>query len=288
MLVRTATQEITDPVFLARMERLARVERDRKTLLNNRATYRAAQEMLDDAGVTAAEAEPWMWEDWFAEPDVEVSTRQTRLSHIRAAYNYARKRGQIDHDPTHLVMLPRVSDEEPVIVPNDELRAMKGKLWDERGILLFHLLAYTGMRKEEIKQLRWEDVDLEAGTITTIGKGGKLRHVPIHPALAEELQHYKRPADLVVHSRRRRADGEWAPLADKTLYEAVEEFAGEYKPHDFRRTVASSLIQNGTPETVVDKIMGWAPRTVGRRYYIKVAGPELQRGILRLYADDPV
>ena len=287
MLVTTATREVTDPVFLARMERLARVERDRKTLLNNRATYRAAQEMLDDHGITAAEAEPWMWEDWFALPDVEVSTRQTRLSHIRAAYNYARKRGLLDSDPTHLVMLPNLPDEEPVIVPNRELRAMKEQLWNERGVLLFHLLTYTGMRKEEITSLRWEDIDLAAGTITTVGKGGKLRHVPIHPALAEELAHYQKAEGLVVHSHRRR-DGEWTPLADKTLYTAVAEFAGEYKPHAFRRTVASSLIQNGVPETVVDKIMGWAPRTVGRRYYIKVAGPELQRGVLKLYADDPV
>jgi integrase len=244
--------------------------------------------MLDEHGLTAADAEPWMWEDWFATPDVEVSTRQTRLSHIRAAYNYARKRGVIDNDPTHLVMLPRLADEEPVIVPNADLRAMKGQLWEERGILLFHLLTYTGMRKEEIQYLTWEDVDLEAGTITTIGKGGKLRHIPIHPALAEELAHYQQPEGLVLHSHRRRLDGEWMPLSDKKLYALVQEFAGEYKPHDFRRTVASSLIQNGTPETVVDKIMGWAPRTVGRRYYIKVAGPELQRGILRLYADDPV
>jgi hypothetical protein len=27
---------------------------------------------------------------------------------------------------------------------------------------------------------------------------------------------------------------------------------------------------------------------VGRRYYINVAGPQLQRAIMRLYADDPI
>src|SRR5690242_15641776 len=151
MLVKTATNEITDPLFLARLERLARVERNIKTLRNNRSTFRAAQEFLDEHGTTADAVEPWMWEEWFSLPGVAVSSRQTRLAHIRAAYRYAQRRGLLETDPTYLVQLPRVADEEPVVIANHELRAMKSRLWDERGILVFHLLAYTGMRRNEIR-----------------------------------------------------------------------------------------------------------------------------------------
>jgi integrase len=58
--------------------------------------------------------------------------------------------------------------------------------------------------------------------------------------------------------------------------------------HDFRRTVATSLAENDVPERIIDSIMGWAPRTVGRRYYIRRADHRMQEAILRLYADDPV
>ena len=58
--------------------------------------------------------------------------------------------------------------------------------------------------------------------------------------------------------------------------------------HAFRRTVATSLARNGVEERVIDKIMGWSPRTVRARYYVNVATEELQRGILKLYANDPV
>lgn len=286
MLVRTATTEVTDPVLLAWLERLQRVRRDPKTLRNVRVSFRRAQEFLDEQGVTAAEAEPWLWDEWFSRPEAALGTRKKQLADVRAAYRYAQRRGVLTSDPTFDVEFERVPDEEPVIVPNARLREMKASVWDERGILLFHLLAYTGMRRSEIRELLWSAVDLEEGVIKVLGKAGKLREVPIHPALGEQLAHYRRDAGYVI-APSYEAFSDRA-ISEGTMRRLVEEFAGEYTPHSFRRTVASSMYENEVPDWLIDEIMGWAPRKVGHKFYKKVSPAKLQRAILKLYSDDPV
>jgi integrase len=77
-------------------------------------------------------------------------------------------------------------------------------------------------------------------------------------------------------------------IALDTIQDMSRRLHPAHTPHDYRRTVATSLRRNGVDTGVIDRIMGWAPRSVFRRYYDNVADVELKRGILRLYADDPV
>lgn len=285
---RQLARPLQQPLFLAWEERQRRLKRDPRTIKNFRQAARRLEDYLADLGVTPENVEPWQLEEYFEQLDLAPSTKRRHLVSIRAAYAYAVKRGAITRDPTYIVDIERVPDEEPTVIPNDELRAMKERIWTPRANLLFHLLAYTGMRRHEIQKLIWADIRLEEGTIRVVGKGGKLRLVPIHPALGEQLAwaqraHNPAPDDYVLASRVR-----GAAVGNHTFGQILDEFTTEYTAHDFRRTAASSLAYNGVSDGVIDKIMGWAPRSVGRRYYIKVAGPELQRGILRLYADDPV
>jgi integrase len=48
------------------------------------------------------------------------------------------------------------------------------------------LAAYAGLRRAEIAGLCWDDVADD--TIRVTGKGGHVRHVPVHERLARELQ----------------------------------------------------------------------------------------------------
>lgn len=77
-------------------------------------------------------------------------------------------------------------------------------------------------------------------------------------------------------------------MAAQTIQEMSRRLHPVYTPHDFRRTVSSSLGYNGVQEPLIDRIMGWAPRSVYRRFYRGVVDVELKRAILKLYADDPL
>lgn len=269
-------------IFEQYEERLRRRGRDRSTIGNfNRATALFGQWLRQQA-LEIEDVTPEIVEDYFVQSSLAPTTKATHLSNLSAAFRYAHSRGILSRNPTFDVELPRVPDTEPRIISSPELRRIKGRLLCDRDWLLFHLLAYTGMRRNEIRTLTWDAVSLEEETLRVVGKGGKLRHVPIHPALGEELAKLDRVGDGPVLP----SPGRY--IAEQTMQDALKRMSPDHSAHDYRRTVATSLARNGVDERVIDRIMGWAPRTVRGRYYVNVATEETKRGILRLYADDPV
>lgn len=264
-------------------ERLHRLRRDPQTIRNYRAAVQSFGDFIRASRVEPEQVDSDLIEEYFAQLDRAATTKEMYLTNIGAAYRYAHRRGLIDRVPTVDVELAREPDKEPRIIPNEVLREQRDRIVTDRGWLLWHLLVYTGMRRSEILTLRWEDVKLDEGTITVVGKGGKLRHVPIHPALGEVLTEARRKNEWVLPGR-----GD-SHMAESTFYDVLHCITGrEYTGHDYRRTVASSLYANGVDGDTIDKILGWSPRVVRTRYYVNVAPVQLQQAILKLYRNDPL
>lgn len=289
MLVAVETAPITDSLLLSYIDRLQRLGRSYHTIKQHRQTARRFQEFLTDVGESAATVEGWQVDEFFeGMTDLAISSRRSHWRRMRSWYRYAQRRGAVLRDPTADVELPREPDEEPVVIENSDLRVYRHRSQSDQQWAAFHLLAYAGLRRCEAIRLRWEELDFQSGTLTvTRGKGGKLRHIPIHPVLGEALHELIGPRDEgPVIRPKRKAPKIGAQTWDVGIIEPMT--GGAHTAHDFRRTLASSLALNGVSDPVIDKIMGWSPRAVGRRYYIKVAGPELQRAILKAYSDDPI
>jgi integrase len=260
------------------------------TITGFTSTARRLSAWLDDQGVEAANATEPLLEEYFDSLPLAASSRGTHLRHIQAAYVYAVKAGRIRVNPALDLKSPDLGVAEKRIIPAHCLRQIKARILTERDHIWFHLLAYTGMRRAEAIALKWDDGDdsasvlrLGEATIRVIGKGRKPRLVPVHPILGEILKESQRPAGRFVVP----SDGKNG-IASQTVYDMMRRLSDTYTPHDFRRTVSSSLGRNGVDDRYIDRIMGWFRSDVRERYYMNVAGPELQRAILRLYADDPV
>lgn len=265
-------------------ERLRRRGASPHTLRAFTTAARKLDGYLSVEGLTAETATMTALEDYFDSLDYAASTKGTHLRYIQAAFNYGVKRGTLRHNPALDIAVPEPPPTEPRIISGFELREIKAGITLDRDWMFFHLLAYTGMRRSEIRGLKWvENVRPETQTIRVIGKGQKPRLCPIHPALGEVLS--ERAGDsgaYVVQS-----SGEHG-IAMDTIMGITRRLHPTYTPHDYRRTVATSLRRNGVDSGVIDRIMGWAPSSIFRRYYDNVADTELRRAILRLYADDPV
>ena len=269
-------------------ERLERVKRSPTTRYHFRKAADGLTEYLHEQGLTPETADGIDLEEYFASLPYAASTKKLHLSHLKAAFGYALRRGTVTKDPTVDVLIEREPDKEPAVIPNAELREMKARLVTDREWLLWHLLVYTGMRRHELLALKWGDVKLADHTITIVGKGGKLRHVPIHPALYDVLveRGEHEPEQYVLANRR---GGGLLPMSRRKFWDVLKCITREkYQAHAFRRTVASSLYANGVPGDTIDKILGWSPRSVRTRYYQAVADAQLQRAILQLYRDDPI
>lgn len=243
------------------------------------------QRHLDALGKKASEMEPWDLEEYLAGLEYAPTTKKTHWIHLGGALRYAHRRGMLTKDPTLDVFLAPPPREEPKTISNAELRKMKGRLQCDRQWLEFHLLAYTGMRQGEIRMLTWGSVDLAAGSLhVKRAKGDRIRYVPIHPTLGEVLADLRRddPERLVITTRG------YVPVAYDTWLDDLRDFAPGHTAHWFRRTVTSSLLDNGVEERLVKRILGWEEQTVMGRFYDKVSLQLLQRAILKLYADDPI
>jgi integrase len=247
-------------------------------------------EWLGSVGETADAVSETLLEEYFDTLPLAPASRGTHLRHIQAAYNYAVKAGRLRRNPALDLASPKGGLREPKIISSAELREMKGGIQLDRDWVFFHLLAYTGMRRAEVLGLRWDDggdsgsvLRLGEQTIRVFGKGRKTRYVPVHPALGDVLaEQSPRPGKTVVLSDSLQG------CASETVQGMVRRMHPTFTPHDFRRTVASSLGRNGVADRHIDRILGWSKPDVRERYYMNVAEPELQRAILKLYADDPV
>lgn len=279
-------------VFDQYTERLRRKRRSPHTLSAFATATRRLERWLDVQGIRAEDASYTLLEEYFDTLANELSpaSAETHLKHVRAAFNYAVLRGTIRSSPTLDIEIAAGPDKEPIIIPTDCLRTIRARISVPRDWVFFHLLTYTGMRRSEIRSLRYDDgaehgsvIRLEAQTIRVIGKGGRLRIVPLHPALGEVLAHENhRPGRYVVAS-----DGQHG-VAVQTIQDMTKRLSPVFTPHDYRRTVATSLRRNGVDDSVRNRIMGWGPKDIFQRYYDNVADRELHKGILRLYADDPL
>lgn len=273
-------------------ERLRRKRRSPHTLSAFATVSTRYARWLEARGVTDDQVNYVLLEDYFDQlgTNMAPNTVAQHMKLVKAAYNYAIARGTLRHNPAIDLDLPAAPDREPVTIPANCLRIIRSRALTEREWVFFHLLVYTGMRRAEMRGLVFDDgsedrsvIRLEDQTIRVFGKGQKMRLVPIHPALGEVLaEQDQTPGRFVLHS-----DGVRG-VAEETIQKMVKQLSPVFTPHDYRRTVATSLARNNVPERVIDRIMGWSKREVRDRYYVAVAPAELHRGILRLYADDPL
>lgn len=267
------------------VQHLARKGRDKRTVQRcqialGRFDVWCRQAGFDPGAVTEVDVEEYV--AWMA-GHLAVTTAHREVGYVKAAFRYAARRGTIERSPAEHVEAPRVPEKEPEVFSNDELRRMRAEAEGDE-VVLFYGLAYTGMRRHELCSLVWGDLDTELGTVTVTGKGGKIRRVPLHPLLVSSLEPFRAgDDDPVVTGTTRTLNRRLDALMDRAGVRG-----GNRPAHRFRKTVATSLTEEGVSPDVIDKIMGWAPSSMRARYYSRLPEKALQDAIRKLYASDPV
>jgi site-specific recombinase XerD len=282
-----------DPLFEAYIAAQRRRRRSPLTLKAVEHALWTAQRWLDSEQIAATDLSLLQCEQYFdtlLERNA-VSTVRRHLAYLRAAYSYAVRHELVDHDPTAEVRLPNLPDHEPATYTNEQLRSIHAAIRTERETTAFFILAFAGLRLGETARLRWRDVDLEHRQLTVNGKSDKRRLVPLHPNLEHvlgELSTYSHEGQTVIVS----ISGQ--PLEPVTLGRAVRALvdrAGieiDAPSHAFRRTLATTMYEQGIRTLVIERIMGWAPRRMYERHYLRVADTAMREAILNLYREDPI
>lgn len=172
------------------------------------------------------------------------------------------------------------SARQPVPIPGmtmDEvdalIKAAKAGQFPQRDVAMIYLFVDTGLRRQELCDLRWRDVDMDSGRITVeCGKGGKYRYVYCGNDCRKMLRKYAsciediRPEDYFFLS-----DDSFPLTADGvvSLLRRLEKRAGfkSYKGfHGLRRCFALERLRNGDDIYTIQRALGHSSPTVTQRY----------------------
>lgn len=144
----------------------------------------------------------------------------------------------------------------------------------------------TGMRRGEILNLKWENIDMEQNFIELLEtKSGKARKIPISPTLNNVFKNIKRTSDFVFVNPKTNQ-----PYIDlKKSFHTVIDRAGikDFRFHDLRHTVATRLVEKNIDLSVVKDILGHSKITTTQRYAHPVPQRKLEAiNILSTYTQD--
>ena len=121
-------------------------------------------------------------------------TAFNKLKVLRIFFNWCARRGWIAESPASAVELPRWKATIPNWPSDEEVSEILKKAKAHRSdyFRLILLASMAGLRRGEMLQLAWEDLDLDNHVIRVQrGKSADPRIVPMHPAIAEVLEKSK-------------------------------------------------------------------------------------------------
>lgn len=195
---------------------------------------------------------------------VKPTSVNVELRHLKSAFGTAERWGHISKNPLKEVKLLKIKNSNlPKFLTKEEVNVLLESIPEGCFKNLIYFYLYTGCRRGEALNVKWEDIDLDEGKVTLREtKSGEDRVVPFNGILSGMLksmvQNGNRPfpfkGDFVTHKFKKylRASG----IKD----------SGALHLHNLRHTYASHLVMNGTDLFTISKLLGHSSVRVTEMY----------------------
>lgn len=198
---------------------------------------------------------------------VKASTINRMLTDINSILNRARKVWK--YKTSDVVIADLKLKEDPVKTNYAKDRETLDIIINEAPAhikLFIQIVAYTGFRKQNALQLRWDNIDFANDIITVVAKGNKLHTIPLHPKLREILDNVERINEYVVNF-----DGHPVKSIDTAWRKMFDRLKTKYnipylRRHDIRHTFASWIYKNTKDIKVVKELLGHSSLRMTDRY----------------------
>ncbi len=202
-----------------------------------------------------------------AKRESEISFRSVNIeiSTLHHFFNFCIEKGYLDKNPAtgikklnELSRLKTLSDDDI----NKLIAGATNKL--TRDLITF--LIYTGCRKGEALNLKWDDVDLKNDVIAIKGTKTKYdRYIPISKPLKELLGAIEKIDDCCLYVFNKNG----TKLGDfKRSFHTAAGHAGlkDLRIHDLRHVFASKMVMNGTSLYITGELLGHRTTQMTKRY----------------------
>ncbi|WP_371750754.1 site-specific tyrosine recombinase XerD [Snodgrassella alvi] len=205
-------------------------------------------------------------------PSEKPSSQARALSACKRLFSWMHEYNRRQDIPTEQLQMPKKGQYLPDIISETQIDALLAApntktFLGLRDKALLELMYATGLRVSEAVNLRINEIDLQNGLLSTIGKGNKQRMVPLGEEATDWLENYftdARPAllkgracDAVFVSQKKTAITRQLAWMIVTKYATV---AGIHhlSPHGLRHAFATHLVNHGADLRVVQLLLGHA------------------------------
>ena len=195
---------------------------------------------------------------------------QRQLSAIRSFYRFLIREGVARHDPAADLKAPKSPRRLPKALDVDTTAALLEMPTDGpllvRDKAIFELIYSSGLRLAETVRLDLTDLDLAEGEVRVLGKGGKVRVVPVGRQARQALQRWLqlRPGFAVADqpalfvSRRGSRLSARSIQARLTRLSQQQGLGRPVHPHMLRHSFASHLLESSGDLRAVQELLGHA------------------------------
>jgi len=228
------------------------------------------------------------------EGEASNATKRSRYRHVRAFFSWASKNDLVDESPMEEVSKPRKEKKEKAFLQPEDVKKLLRSIDAHRKMRekepgptpqdewmkdIIRVAVGTGLRRGELLNLQWRDVDVDAGRLVVRNregfraKNGNERTVPLRGDALDtlwEMQEERTPLDnepVFVD-----ADGD-VPKPDRVskrfkfyVRKAKLSNREELSFHSCRHTTGSWLSMQGVPLRVISEILGHSNTQVTEMY----------------------
>jgi len=156
------------------------------------------------------------------------------------------------------IPIAKTSSKLPVVLSKDEISRMFSSTINIRHRLILMFLYYTGIRLDELVNLKWDDIDFDRGIIhLKITKGSKDRIVFVHNKLKEFIASFSLHGTGLVFTSN--LGKKYNKRTIQLIVKNIAKKAGIKKrvtPHTLRHSFATHLLEAGADIRHIQKLLG--------------------------------
>ena len=203
---------------------------------------------------------------------LSARSRARVLSTLRGLFAFLVREGALSRDPSREIRRPRLGRRLPRGLSSGEVSQLLAKGDDQplvqRDLAMIELAYACGLRVSEVIALKVNQVNLEAGYLTVVGKGRKERAVPIGTYARQRVLAYVNDARPRILRRRlspylfvtrsgrpMTRQGFWRLLRKRVRGSGLEK---SVHPHMLRHAFATHLVEGGADLRAVQMMLGHA------------------------------
>jgi site-specific recombinase XerD len=207
-------------------------------------------------------------QEYLEKKNITKNSRATQIRIFRSLGKFMQKKYKMQFD---LPEAPRMGKTLPVFLSKKEVaKLLEASKDNTRDFAIISFILYTGVRVNELVNIKTYDIDLQQNIVRVKGKGDKERIIPIAKPLSALLKKYlserRHKGKYLFESR---FNEKLTPLSVQLLVKKYAKKAHINKhitPHKLRHTFATLALESGVSPITISELLGHSSLNTTMKY----------------------